>query len=763
MNSPLPHHIPHGWVDITPLFREATHGKQMQTHIVLHMTTTGEAQFKAFLSGSKMQLGELLMASGFELLDAMSALEIMDPKMDSGMASVADSAQSLRFDWATPLSSPQALWVMDTFMACEVTWHTGFSLVQTVLTCIYYPYISQMTFEGLTALADSQPHNFLLYVYLVITTKCIRLVSHEMRKGNVYEDEDFSTATYGQSFAEQILPHQVPALLAQATALVQSLAESHAADPHQCRIYRAMHNRFEVRAKLFDFFNLLASPTRATMPQCHQMATLIRILVASDIGVQQTYALGTAIPGAFSKQCACRYSGHMPPRPVDILGIPSATQWLLGMLSAMIRTTSPHHVGSPEGLTIFLQLLQYGTAPLAPFVRSWLISVIASWDSVLDCYSHRNVVIDSIHMFSCPEMHILPLARAKDYAARMNDFHPALMDKQYEASARFLAWVVEPYFGIYRSYCQNRPRQRRLLHKLVTEWETVHLEALSLERQDAQLAELTVRASVKGPIRENRAFSAWAYDIKLGLMVEFVLDAFGLDLYSPFEYVIGYWYADYLVNMRLNNAQSLLGQLQQRRDRLTDASEDAHRITESIGFLTYRTTYLALSRELCRGLVMLLAGLQRLDQHDACSYGLTTGDAYFNCRFRLFMMVQTPTYLPYSEWAQVDKHFSQTEPGVLLDTAHRHFEQSDGYARDALSLIANDANHDFSIDHGLQHHVLAMQETARINRSTVLWVRTKYDECPEVLAANRWVTWADGGHPMAPDYLRCRPITPPPP
>ncbi|KAJ1968339.1 N-alpha-acetyltransferase, non-catalitic subunit [Dimargaris xerosporica] len=426
----------------------------------------------------------------------------------------------------------------------------------------------------------------------------------------------------------------------------------------------------------------------------------------------------------------------------------------------MIRTTSPHYVGSPEALTTYLQLLQYGTTPLAPFVRSWLISVIASWDSVLDCYSHRNVVIDSIHMFSCPEMHVLPLPRAKDYAARMNDFHPALIEAKYEASARFLTWVVAPFFGIYRSYCQNRPRQRRLFHKLVTEWETVHLEALSLERQNAQMAALTARASIKGPIHENRAFSAWAYDIKLGLMVEFVLDAFGLDLYSSFEYVIGYWYADYLANIRLSNTQSLLDQLQQRHDYIANTSEDAQRIAESIRFLTYRTTYLALSRELCRGLVMLLAGLQRLGQHDACSYGLTTGDAYFDCRFRLFMMVQTPNYLPYSEWAQVNKYFSQADPGMLLDTARQHFEQSDSYARTALSLIANDTNHDFSIDDGLQRHVLAMQETARTNWSTVHWVRTKYDECPEMLATKRWLTWADGGHPMAPDYLRCRPLTP---
>ncbi|KAJ1976250.1 N-alpha-acetyltransferase, non-catalitic subunit, partial [Dimargaris xerosporica] len=272
MDPPRPHHVPHGWVDITSLLHKATH---------------------------EMQLGELLMASGFELLDAMSALEIMDPKMDSGMASMDDSAQSQRLGWATPLSASQALWVMDTFMACEVTWHTGFSLVQTVLTCIHYPYISRMTFEGLTALADSQPHNFLLYVYLVIATKCIRLVSHEMRKGNVYEDEDFSTATYGQSFAEQILPHQVPTLITQATELAQSLAESHITDQHQCQIYRAMHNRFQVRAKLFDYFNLLASPTHATIPQCHQMATVIHDLVTSDLGVQQTYALGTSIPEAF--------------------------------------------------------------------------------------------------------------------------------------------------------------------------------------------------------------------------------------------------------------------------------------------------------------------------------------------------------------------------------------------------------------------------------------------------------------------------------
>ncbi|CAN1146703.1 N-alpha-acetyltransferase 35, NatC auxiliary subunit [Linum perenne] len=89
--------------------------------------------------------GELIHGDNFNLFAAMSALEIMDPKMDSGMIckyySVEEAIEDgvapipISFDRTTDVQC--TIDVMDHLLACEATWHKGHSLAQTVFSCIY--------------------------------------------------------------------------------------------------------------------------------------------------------------------------------------------------------------------------------------------------------------------------------------------------------------------------------------------------------------------------------------------------------------------------------------------------------------------------------------------------------------------------------------------------------------------------------------------------------------------------------------------------
>ncbi|KAJ1644102.1 N-alpha-acetyltransferase, non-catalitic subunit, partial [Dispira simplex] len=67
---------------------------------------------------SELRVGELIMATNFDLFDCMSALEIMDPKMDSGLKTDEDTqASDYRCD--VPLSAAQTLWVVDQLLVHE--------------------------------------------------------------------------------------------------------------------------------------------------------------------------------------------------------------------------------------------------------------------------------------------------------------------------------------------------------------------------------------------------------------------------------------------------------------------------------------------------------------------------------------------------------------------------------------------------------------------------------------------------------------------
>ena len=79
----------------------------------------------------------------FGLFEAMSAIEMMDPKMDAGMAkgsvkrrtplSLNDAIENKTLPWEN-VSASEFVTIYDHTLSCLVTWFEGHSLAQTVLT-----------------------------------------------------------------------------------------------------------------------------------------------------------------------------------------------------------------------------------------------------------------------------------------------------------------------------------------------------------------------------------------------------------------------------------------------------------------------------------------------------------------------------------------------------------------------------------------------------------------------------------------------------
>ena len=158
----------------------------------------------------ELELGELMHDDMFGLFEAMSAIEMMDPKMDAGMrcnainkSSVTPGGrhQPLTF-WTAqdcghlPMdvdstSSPDLIGILDETYACLVTWLEGHSLAQTVFTNLYLH-------------APWQVKHPLLKAHSVVILKLVDLVKDCVAKGSVYEEEDFQPLVYGFKLANQV-------------------------------------------------------------------------------------------------------------------------------------------------------------------------------------------------------------------------------------------------------------------------------------------------------------------------------------------------------------------------------------------------------------------------------------------------------------------------------------------------------------------------------------------------------------------------------
>eukprot|EP01083_Nonionella_stella_P313439 1125263_1 len=90
---------------------------------------------------NSLEVGEMIHGEHFSLYDAMSALELMEPKMDVGL----DTSQLLTIEEALEtglvpteeLSLEELAATMDYLTCCEVAFYEGGTLGNTIFTCLY--------------------------------------------------------------------------------------------------------------------------------------------------------------------------------------------------------------------------------------------------------------------------------------------------------------------------------------------------------------------------------------------------------------------------------------------------------------------------------------------------------------------------------------------------------------------------------------------------------------------------------------------------
>ena len=163
------------------------------------------AQFAA--ASRTLPIGQLVKDENFGLFEAMSAIELMDPKMDAGMLCNKELCQVSSAEEAIekgllPLSigTEDIIGVSDELLSCICTWLNGHSLAQTVLTCLYLHSIPQIESPVLVSICNA-------------ALKCCELIYCIISTAGCYEEEDFLSCTYGYSLSPNMSSSKVIALL----------------------------------------------------------------------------------------------------------------------------------------------------------------------------------------------------------------------------------------------------------------------------------------------------------------------------------------------------------------------------------------------------------------------------------------------------------------------------------------------------------------------------------------------------------------------
>ncbi|KAJ8652271.1 hypothetical protein O0I10_012127 [Lichtheimia ornata] len=608
------------------------------------------------------QVGQLMHLRSFTLFDAMSAIEVMDPKMDTGMA-IGDSTP---FDIKQPLDARQILWIMDRLLSCEMGWLSGHSLAQTVYTCIYFHHIHALASE------ESWPDALrtALKAYLFGAIKCCYYIWIEMTACNVYEEEDFTTNLFGLSLYEQYTDSYVMNLLDVAIMQLRNNVDNNP-------ITNSLVNRLVMRRSYFLALTYLAQPRCQGLSPAHaELDKVLSLLKATDDeAVSMTIGKGEPVEGAFDPNINRKLTSQAPPRPITLQTEEEAYKSYRELIERLQLVCSVTNYPSVRSLLTFFEMFG-ATRPYADaFSRSKLNSLLYHDNRVFGLEPPVRWICKAIDEISKPPDWILrPDSRSP----------PKGVDEQALSEARtmlggFLDGAALPFVDLFKIQCHNRSRQRRILSKLLPEWEMLQEEATVVDNM--------IHKAV--PFREAPYyFSKWVYHVKVGMLEKILLLGFELELYGSHEYAIIYIYLQHLnitQHALLNSLDvEIIRQLDSDKGKKMD--DELRRSMHAQQYINYRRIFNRLYQNLSSGTYKLLMFLQKKTQQlEVLSPRFDDPETRYNHRFKSFMKLSSPQPLSYDAVKDaLDVH--AIDKSVLINGAYQDFT----LAKSILGKVTSD-------------------------------------------------------------------------
>ncbi|KAK9845848.1 hypothetical protein WJX81_004103 [Elliptochloris bilobata] len=555
------------------------HASEPQWHDVQQLLASASEQ---------LQLGELLHGEDFSLFEAMSAVEIGDPKLDAGLTvDYSLPANRPPSDEAAPRwpSSAAALAVMDRLAALEATWHADHSLAQTVFTCLYLLHPQRL--EGHPVLSG--------YCRAVRATCCV--VRDMVLTGCVCEDEDFQAHAFGLtladdrayagngsntvlaalSFAEDWLTsrshpsldpnpashpsHEYPSSGGvfgngggRPTANGVSKAVSSSAGAGAAGVdVRAEHAaaflaRIRFRKALLRGLQRIAGAARADLDAARKQflaaqVELARVRASAGGGVPAEQAPG------FDPDVNRRLMAPVPPRPIQVLSIAETWDYWACALAQLLRACDVVRVARWADLKPYL--LDFAATLPGALARSALHCAVAGrhpgpWggsgggDSGAGAQTPRQ-----------------PWQFGQAMVCEAVGLPPAGLPGT-EAQL-FVDQAVIALRGWCQAMCMNRARQRRRHRRAVEDWAFLHQHALNAEASSDFAAWLPASGwAWKGDPAVPGPLAAWVEKECADVLLQHLLLGFELGVYAPHEHCMLFWYCDYLFGTLQQAALALI-------------------------------------------------------------------------------------------------------------------------------------------------------------------------------------------------------------
>lgn len=617
--------------------------------------------------------GELVMDSAFSLFDAMSAIEISDPKMDAIVQwsrypryprSVKEAAGHGQLKLSAH-SPPELIGIFDEMLACIATWLKGHTLAQTVFTSLYL-------------LDTTLVEDPILHSMSVALIRIVEIVRDIIARAGVYAEDDQQIVCVGFNMLPLVRDEDVLGFIKTAKDHLMTVlrnlppednpsGESFSTVNWTRPLISAVLHRIKY---LRSFFIVVSSfnkrsregivTSRQEISECE--SSLTRILSTQSLG--QELDPGNPLLLGFHPLI----NQHLLPpsyRPYGIMSRETSVALFQNLLKEL------HLVYTFGGLNTLGDLFKA--------VRG------------LSTYEHSpNVLTRSLITKLCFQNERSKLFSSKPMETMIRDdirylFNPPAANPRSPLSTspqaqelvdRFLTRAYLPFVDLLTVYCQHRARQRIIIAKYMDTVGDVQLESEAL---DTQLGELILRLDPQRQVQGGGGcYSTWLVYYITQLFIDFLLLGFEYRLYSPYEAHYVFWYLEYMYGweqMSLKTAGKIFVSEPQPAASGKNKKRGKAKKKELPKERELEINYLQIKRIVCIGLMRAYEALMLEDKTPKPSFEFGSEALVFRHRFLPFLMVTSPQPLSYEDYKQLAGIENYKGQSInLFEAASQHFQ-----------------------------------------------------------------------------------------
>ncbi|TKX19480.1 hypothetical protein C1H76_8329 [Elsinoe australis] len=606
-------------------------------------------------ASTALRQGQLVKDDYFTLFESVGALEIMDPKMDSGFILPEEDAALEEFDPLNHTLPEEIIWIMDQMLCFEMLWHEGAPLSQTLFTSLHlynilsvdYLPLEHMLFKSSQGDARKYPLvSSILRAYCLSIAKCLDNVIMEITSEHFYEEEDFISATFSRLFVNRIDDDDFISLLEDALADLEKLSIDDS-------LREAIKVRLRARVLMVEAFRPEPMDVRSLKPDAFR--SIKQLLPELD----GSHATGkeTKIP-VFSERVQRHLASNTPPRPMLQTSWPDTVKKLNQMCDDVVAAfgvTALYPEFVPSALMRFVWSFSSRIPQPHTYSRAVMQGLLFKSSSVLSTYPHLDLLLSDIRTLVLPASSLLfpqnwetelPSSPRFQIARKLDDF---------------LTRSLEEYLNLYRMPLQNRCRIRRTFAQSIPILDS--LQALA-EETDASLTTicrttLTTRDPILPGLGESGAnpaeaffpLASWVYHHKL-LAIEVVLQTgFELEVYLPDEFAPQYALLSFFAQTRAEHYGYLTTVLSRRLSPISPSPSrrappidptSIQEIKKAISHLSILASQARLLAALASALCDLYALLSLLDLIPVPQRPFSTPELRHELRMRPFLAIGTP-------------------------------------------------------------------------------------------------------------------------